>query len=51
MKNDVAPIIWSVQFISPPSDIVDVEMQKRSETIDEIGPKIFSFGLLYPKIS
>ena len=37
IKNDDAPATWIVQFISPPSDIDAVDMQKaRHEASDKI---------------
>lgn len=41
MKNPVAPIVWRVQFISPPSEIVDVEMHKNKQDTIERTPKEF----------
>lgn len=31
MKNPVAPITWAVQFISPPSDTVEVESVSKKQ--------------------
>ena len=51
MKKTRAPIIWRSQFISPPSDIVEVDTQRNMAAIIAKGVNIFSFGLVYPKIS
>jgi hypothetical protein len=42
MKNPVAPIECAVQFISPPSDIVDVDRQSNRQAIIESQPKEFN---------
>ncbi len=39
MKKPVAPIVCNVQFISPPSEIVAVEMHKNMQEAMEITPK------------
>ena len=51
MKNPVAPIVCAVQFMSPPSEIVDVDKhRKRQDRIERI-PKELSVFYGAPKIS
>lgn len=51
MKNPVAPIVWAVQFISPPSEIVAVERQSKQQAKIAIDPKEFNDFSGTPRIS
>jgi hypothetical protein len=44
MKNEVAPTVCKVQFISPPSEIVAVEIPREREATKPIVPKLSSLG-------
>ena len=39
IKNEVAPIVWAVQFMSLPSDIVLVERHRHKQQAIDNGPK------------
>lgn len=45
MKNPVAPIVCAVQFMSPPSEIVDVDKHKnKHENIDKQPNELSDFS-------
>ena len=50
MKNPVAPIVWAVQFISPPSDMVAVDKHKKTQDKIESVPNEFKLFSGAPKI-
>lgn len=47
-KKEVAPIVWSVQFISPPSEIVAVDMHSINAAIMDKFPNFFNLGSDFP---
>lgn len=51
MKNEVAPIVCTVQFMSPPSEIVAVDRQNEMQAMVDSGPNLFTLGSSFPVIS
>jgi hypothetical protein len=51
MKKEVAPIVWAVQSISLPSDIVPVERHKKRQHPIAKGPKCLTLLSSCPVIS
>jgi hypothetical protein len=51
MKKEVAPTVCTVQFISPPSEIVAVETHNAIHANNDNGPIFFNLVSAYPLIS
>lgn len=51
MKNPVAPIVCAVQFMSPPSEMVEVDTPKEMHDTIERGPNEFNESVAEPRIS
>jgi hypothetical protein len=51
MKKEVAPTVCTVQFISPPSEMVAVETQRAMQEVTDSQPNLATLGSSWPVIS